>query len=229
MKSRLLGDVSKIAWLTSDDTPGSAVCFRVFCPTGEAYEAALRGAIAELELPENWEQAGTTTPEEAAYAFVLADVITMQWERCSMAGEIILWPGETIPDGWLVCDGSDLEQAEYPELYAILGTTWGTPGGSLFTLPDLRQRVPIGVGDASGLSTRDLADVGGAETVSLTSAQNGPHTHTIPQMTTGPLQTGGGFAWAPLAGSWTTSSSGSGSPHENMPPFAAVNFIIRVR
>jgi microcystin-dependent protein len=49
-----------------------------------------------------------------------------------------------VPDGYLVCDGSVYAKADYPDLAALLGTTYGDPndiGGSSITdffVPDLR-------------------------------------------------------------------------------------------
>jgi len=49
-----------------------------------------------------------------------------------------------LPSGWLLCDGQGLKSADYPELYAAIGTAWGNgsencPGGGCnFNAPDLR-------------------------------------------------------------------------------------------
>ena len=39
----------------------------------------------------------------------------------TMAGEIKMWAGDTIPDGWLLCDGSEVSKTDYPELYKAIG------------------------------------------------------------------------------------------------------------
>jgi len=56
------------------------------------------------------------------------------------SGTIVMWPDENIPNGWLECDGSDLDSSEYQALYAILGTKFGSGDGgdNDFNLPDLR-------------------------------------------------------------------------------------------
>lgn len=38
----------------------------------------------------------------------------------TMAGEIKMWAGDTIPDGWLLCDGSEVSKTDYPNLYAAI-------------------------------------------------------------------------------------------------------------
>lgn len=66
-------------------------------------------------------------------------------------GTIIIRAGSTIDDGWLLCDGSYVNTADYPELYAHLGTTYGALVGSTFKLPSLvynatnnpQQRIPF--------------------------------------------------------------------------------------
>lgn len=69
------------------------------------------------------------------------------------AGEV-----ESVPIGWLLCDGSEVLQTAFPELYALIGTIYGTSGTSgYFVLPDFTDRVPIGAG--SGWNLADLKAV----------------------------------------------------------------------
>lgn len=52
-------------------------------------------------------------------------------------GVVVAFAGAAVPNGWLLCNGQVVAQADYPELYAAIGTTWGTPeGASDFRLPD---------------------------------------------------------------------------------------------
>jgi len=51
-------------------------------------------------------------------------------------GTIVIRVNSTIDDGWLLCDGSYANIADYPELYAHLGTTYG-PITATFKLPPL--------------------------------------------------------------------------------------------
>lgn len=66
-------------------------------------------------------------------------------------GTIVAYGGDknNVPEGWLICDGASVAQADYPQLYAIIGGAWGTSGAS-FNLPDLRGRFLRGVDDAQG-------------------------------------------------------------------------------
>ena len=43
--------------------------------------------------------------------------------------------------GWLMCDGRTVNRSDYPTLYSVIGTTFGSTNASNFKLPDLRGRV----------------------------------------------------------------------------------------
>jgi microcystin-dependent protein len=66
-------------------------------------------------------------------------------------GTIIMRANTTIPDGWLLCDGRPVAQADYPALYAHLGATYGATSPN-FNLPPLvvnathnpLARIPVG-------------------------------------------------------------------------------------
>src|SRR5690606_11706773 len=54
------------------------------------------------------------------------------------------------PAGWVPCEGQLLSIAQNQALFAIMGTYYGGNGTTNFALPDLRARVPMGVGDLVG-------------------------------------------------------------------------------
>lgn len=54
--------------------------------------------------------------------------------------------GGGVPDGFLPADGRLLSINEFPVLYTVLSITYGGDGVNNFALPDLRNRVPVGVG-----------------------------------------------------------------------------------
>jgi microcystin-dependent protein len=92
--------------------------------------------------------------------------------------EIRLFAGNFPPAGWAFCDGSLLPISEYDTLFNLIGTTYGGDGQTTFALPDLRGRVPIGIGQGTGLSNRILGEKVGQETVTLTTANMPSHSHT---------------------------------------------------
>lgn len=86
-------------------------------------------------------------------------------------GSVIAYAaGPDIPPGFLLCDGRTLNYQENPEYKVLFDAIGYTHGGSgvTFNIPDLRGRTIIGVGQGSGLTSRNLADVGGAETAQFT-------------------------------------------------------------
>lgn len=62
-------------------------------------------------------------------------------------GFIGLWGDDTVPSGWLLCNGAAVSRTTYAGLFAKIGTRYGVgDGSSTFNLPDMRDRYPIGVG-----------------------------------------------------------------------------------
>jgi hypothetical protein len=82
------------------------------------------------------------------------------------AGMVDAYAGETPPAGWLVCDGREVSRADYPGLFAAIGTTHGEGDGiTTFNLPDYRGRFLRGVDDGVGrdpdADSRAAANTGG--------------------------------------------------------------------
>ncbi len=63
----------------------------------------------------------------------------------SYIGTVLLWTAAFVPRGWALCDGSVLNITQNPALFAILGNRFGGDGRTTFQLPDLRNRVPMGL------------------------------------------------------------------------------------
>ena len=79
---------------------------------------------------------------------------------------------------WIKCDGRSLSRGDYPELFDVIGTSFGNDDAFTFNIPDARGRVPGIVGDGDGLSARSLGDTLGSETTTLTVNNLPSHTHT---------------------------------------------------
>jgi microcystin-dependent protein len=157
-------------------------------------------------------------------------------------GEIRMFGGNFAPAGWMFCAGQLLPIAENETLFQLIGTTYGGDGQSTFQLPDLQGRVPIHMGQGSGLSNRILAESGGTEAVTLTSQQLGAHTHPAKCSSGGgsPASDPSTALWQPsdstqysnaastgfIGGGIPTTPAGGSQPHENMIPFLCVSYII---
>lgn len=63
-------------------------------------------------------------------------------------GTILPYGGTNLPDGYLLCDGSEQLISNYPDLFSVIGYTYKAlgllQGVSTFALPDLRGRFPLG-------------------------------------------------------------------------------------
>lgn len=81
-------------------------------------------------------------------------------------------------NGWLKCDGRSLSREEYPELFEIIGTTFGSNDSLTFKLPDMRGRVMGCAGQGSGLTNRVFGAMVGTETHVLTTGELPSHSHT---------------------------------------------------
>ena len=77
---------------------------------------------------------------------------------------IVPWSSASVPSGFLECNGANVSRTTYADLFAVVGTTYGTgDGSSTFGLPDLQDNVAIG---KSG--TKAIGSTGGANTVTST-------------------------------------------------------------
>src|SRR5260370_23900887 len=92
-------------------------------------------------------------------------------------GEIRMFGGNFAPAGWAFCDGALLAISTTPTLFNLIGTTYGGDGQNTFALPDMRGRLPLHMGQGSGLSTYTLGESGGVEQVTLTGTQIPAHNH----------------------------------------------------
>jgi microcystin-dependent protein len=160
-------------------------------------------------------------------------------------GEIRMFAGNFAPAGWAFCAGQLEAISENETLFQLIGTTYGGDGQSTFALPDLRGRTPMHMGAGPGLPTVQIAQTGGAESVTLTTQQMPAHPHPLQGDGGGttnspvgamPAVAGGGpgglSTYQPAGGATTPLSpkmlqnTGGNQPHENRQPFLCVSFII---
>lgn len=156
-------------------------------------------------------------------------------------GEIRIFAGNFAPAGWMVCNGAIVPISENETLFNLIGTTYGGDGQSTFALPDLRGRVPIHRGQGPGLSNHVIGELGGSETVTLTTANMPAHRHVL--MASSVVSNGSAGRAGVLAATsavnmygsdvptvqmaaQAVSALGGAQPHENMAPFVGINYII---
>ena len=183
-------------------------------------------------------------------SFAIADGTWVDLRADDPAGVIKLFAGADAPSGWLICNGNLISRTTYADLFAVIGTTYGVGDGSTtFSLPDLKGRVPVGL-DSSQSDFDALGEIGGEKTHALVEAELAAHNHDItdPGHTHAPLNGGNfvvnrsGASYMPVGvdnnmtydittGSRTTgitvNDAGSGTAHNNLQPYIALNYIIK--
>lgn len=77
-------------------------------------------------------------------------------------GTIMPWAKANQPAGFLYCDGSPVSRTDYADLFALVGTTFGSGNGSsTFNLPDFQDRSAIGASNNRAFASKNstaLAD-----------------------------------------------------------------------
>jgi microcystin-dependent protein len=157
-------------------------------------------------------------------------------------GEIRNFGFNFAPRGWAQCNGQIMSIAQNTALFSLLGTMYGGNGVQTFALPDLRGRVPIGMGAGPGLTNRVQGEEAGDETTTLATNNLPAHSHALnAKVGIGNQATPSGHLLAASdqrnsqftsAGADTTmaatsvGSTGSGTPINNMQPYLVTNYCI---
>ena len=164
-------------------------------------------------------------------------------------GEIRVFPWDWSVRGWALCQGQQLAIAQNTALFSLLGTTYGGDGRSTFGLPNLQGSAPMQQGQGAGLSDRFLGESGGEQSVTLLQSEMPMHTHTAMAVDDG------GDSTDPTGRTWAQALQGrvgdklysvgqqpnltmntqavlpigGSQPHNNMPPYLTVTFIIALQ
>lgn len=160
-------------------------------------------------------------------------------------GSVVEFASDNIPDNWLLCNGQAVSRTDYAELFAAIGTTWGTGDGSTtFNLPTKEGLVTVGK-KTNDSDFNALGKTGGEKTHTLTVAENPSHSHgenitsqygyqysLVGENGEGTQKAG----YLPtLSGSEVskkqllTDNAGGGQPHNNLQPYTVSNFIIKAK
>src|ERR1051325_2050236 len=109
------------------DAPGASICIN------SEWASFIEAQVGKLLSRGLWE--GTDSDIDRAIDQVeqfltkLADI-----GACALTpiGAMQMWPNAAAPSGWLLCQGQSLLRSAYPDLFAILGTTYGAADGTHF-------------------------------------------------------------------------------------------------
>jgi len=161
-------------------------------------------------------------------------------------GEIRIFGFNFAPTGWALCNGQLMPISQNTALFSLLGTMYGGDGKSSFALPNLQGSAPLNQGQGPGLAPRAIGERGGESSVTLIQSEMPLHSHPIA------CDSGTAANAAPTSGMWATTGrgrpmpyssnapntpmsgqalavAGGGQPHNNMPPYLALNFCIALQ
>ncbi len=162
-----------------------------------------------------------TTTEKAKYTLVNI-IDSYDTENILYAdmpiGTIVPFGGSGAPTMFLLCDGSEVAKATYPELYEVIGDVFGTASdATLFRLPDLRECVPVGAGKniTKSITNHDRYNLGQFKDDEL-----GTHDHPLKTVTTATYNTAGVPVGVAVNNTPTTATHGKQ---------VGVNYIIKAK
>lgn len=163
-------------FMTGDTIPSSFRCKVIRIPDDLAFLDALNGALLELTYAYNFEQEGNTlTPEQMADAFSTAyDDYTTEICMEIPIATISMWALATPPAKWKICNAQSLLRSAFPELFAVIGTTFGAADGTHFNVPDYKDYSPMGAGTTVALNA-----VAGNNLQALAPNQMPTHNHAV--------------------------------------------------
>lgn len=145
-------------------------------------------------------------------------------------GGIIAFDSDTIPNGWLLCDGRAVSRTKYAELFKAIGTKHGSGDGSTtFNLPNPKGRTLVGK-DSSDTDFNELGKTGGEKTHTLTVNEMPSHKHGFQANNDFHAQSGTD-AWIFKGGrnDGFILETGGDQPHNNLQPYLVTNFIIKAK
>ncbi|MBB6672968.1 phage tail protein [Cohnella nanjingensis] len=149
-------------------------------------------------------------------------------------GEIRLFAIGFAPRGWADCNGQIMSINSNQALFSLLGTTYGGNGVSTFALPDLRGKVPVGIG-----SSYPLGMTSGEASHTITTNEIPMHTHQVSASNVAASSVSPETAvWASSSNQFAASgnlglmnaqaigSAGGSQSHSNMQPYLTVRYCI---
>jgi microcystin-dependent protein len=174
-------------------------------------------------IPLNSARAGYITQDirdfkvEASFCFAEEIVV----------GEICSWPSDSIPDGFLECDGSAISRTTYQDLFDVIGSIYGDGDSyTTFNIPDLRGLTIRGQDSGAGIdeASASRSDRGDGATGDFVGTKQGGETskHNHKDVRTSILGSG-----STSSSTTTAAASASQGGNDSNPPNMVLKFIIR--
>lgn len=233
-KTNITGPNLGITLLTDPTNPDFFISTMIQQTNTVATGTTMKKYTVSFRVPEGHYAArvDVNPSHTAAFTYWLdtsfSDVSTTTQSSGVEIGSIQLYGGTfaSIPNTYRGCTGAALSRTDYAELFAVLGTAFGAGDGSTtFNIPNLIDAFPLGAGNRSRGTT------GGSETKTIDAANLPKHTHGVLR------GTGTGSAANRVLQSNTTAASGTSTedggfantPLNIMPPWLAIQYIIKVK
>ena len=217
-----------------DDWDSESVChYVVEWPDSPQWLAILKGELYSPSRENYWDKStgDVAAVVEAFEPTTDFNLDKLECNNMTYVGMIVLWPGTAFPDGWIECDGLLLDDTDFPDLFAVIGTDYGSSGAGTYRIPDLRGRVPVG-NDNGQAEFAAMGQSGGFKAHTLTMTEIPSHNHSYntpdsgtPQYAT--VQSGTGVQLRRVAS--MSGNAGGGAAHNNLQPYLTFKYIIRAR
>ena len=159
-----VADTGMLEAKTNDD---KTACEQVFIAdsSGEAYYR--NGAITAETVGDvttytvTW---GGWSSEPASQAYVQGELANYApLSALPPVGTVIAFAGSSSPAGWLLCNGSAVSRETYADLFAVIGTTYGSGDGSTtFNLPNLTNKFIQGNATSGTVKAAGLPNITGS-------------------------------------------------------------------
>lgn len=218
---------------TGDSSEETVLFVTLPLVTPNWFRIAVMGALREMTVEENWFVEGDASAAFARdKAVEMINGIEFSEENPlpvykPPVGTINFFADDNIPAGWLACHGQSLLRADYVDLFALIGTRFGSVDSTHFNLPDMQSKFPVGA--YHNVSGYELGDTGGAASVTLDTTQIPSHNHSQIGFATGgttPVQNIAGARAGSATTVNNTGATGGGLSHENRPPYLALETMI---
>lgn len=173
-------------------------------------------------------------PEYSGNTPTSAENFNKMQEDLLPVGSVVSFAGPTIPQDWLECKGQAVSRTDYAELFSAIGTIWGTGDGSTtFNLPDLQGRVTVGKNE-DDTDFDEVGKTGGEKEHTLTISEMPSHNHDFNKTNVATMAGSGANEMSQTEGGRTyelmgIKNTGGSQPHNNLQPYAIMNYIIKAK
>jgi microcystin-dependent protein len=173
-------DASVGVWQSNNGTQVPNIFKNVEYTTAQTYltPVTVKGKSGQTANLQQWtNSAGNVLASiDEAGVMTVQGLVSIEPIVAVPTGAVLPYAGSVAPQYFLLCNGQSLLTADYPDLFAAIGYSYGGSGAN-FNLPNFKGRVPVGL-DSTQIEFDALGETGGAKTHTLTEAQMPSHTHT---------------------------------------------------